>query len=237
MSLTLCEITALVDGALHGADVEIFGAATIDSAQAGDITLANDAKLLPELAASGATAAIVTAEVRPEEIPFIVVDDVHAAFTKVLLQLRPPRTPRRVGVSPAAHVDPSAVLGANVEIHPGAVVGEDVQIGDHVTIHSGVQVMAGCKIGQGSVLYPNVVLYEGVQIGRRVLIHGGAVIGANGFGYQMVGGRHVLSAQLGWVEIGDDVERPRNLWTNHYWRGDQNRRSGDDRPQLSDRPA
>jgi UDP-3-O-[3-hydroxymyristoyl] glucosamine N-acyltransferase len=38
------------------------------------------------------------------------------------------------------------------------------------------------------------------------LIHAGAVLGAYGFGYKTVGGRHQLSAQLGWVELGADVD-------------------------------
>jgi UDP-3-O-[3-hydroxymyristoyl] glucosamine N-acyltransferase len=38
------------------------------------------------------------------------------------------------------------------------------------------------------------------------VIHAGAVLGAYGFGYKVVDGSYTLSAQLGWVEVGDDVE-------------------------------
>ncbi len=38
------------------------------------------------------------------------------------------------------------------------------------------------------------------------MIHSGAVLGAYGFGYKVADGRHVLSAQLGYVELGADVE-------------------------------
>ena len=38
------------------------------------------------------------------------------------------------------------------------------------------------------------------------MIHAHAVIGADGFGYREVDGRHVKVPQLGHVEIGDDVE-------------------------------
>jgi UDP-3-O-[3-hydroxymyristoyl] glucosamine N-acyltransferase len=50
------------------------------------------------------------------------------------------------------------------------------------------------------------MLYENTVIGDRAIIHGGAVIGAYGFGYTHVAGQHVLSAQLGYVRIGNDVE-------------------------------
>jgi len=81
-----------------------------------------------------------------------------------------------------------------------------VTIGNRTVIHSGVQIMASCRIGDGTVLFPNVVLYENTVVGSRTLIHAGAVIGAYGFGYTLVEGRHRLSAQLGYVELGDDVE-------------------------------
>jgi UDP-3-O-[3-hydroxymyristoyl] glucosamine N-acyltransferase len=50
------------------------------------------------------------------------------------------------------------------------------------------------------------MLYENSVVGDRVIIHGGAVIGAYGFGYTHVAGRHILSAQLGYVRVDNDVE-------------------------------
>jgi UDP-3-O-[3-hydroxymyristoyl] glucosamine N-acyltransferase len=50
------------------------------------------------------------------------------------------------------------------------------------------------------------VLYPGTVLGDRVVIHAGTVIGADGFGYTLVEGKHTKAAQLGWVQIGDDVE-------------------------------
>ena len=55
-------------------------------------------------------------------------------------------------------------------------------------------------------IYPNAVLYENTVVGDRTVIHAGAVLGAFGFGYKMAGGQYQLSAQLGNVEIGREVE-------------------------------
>jgi UDP-3-O-[3-hydroxymyristoyl] glucosamine N-acyltransferase len=66
--------------------------------------------------------------------------------------------------------------------------------------------MAGCRIGAGTVVFPNAVLYDNTIIGARCVIHANAVLGAHGFGYKVVGGAYCISAQLGWVELGDDVE-------------------------------
>ena len=50
------------------------------------------------------------------------------------------------------------------------------------------------------------MLYENTIVGPRCMIHANAVLGAYGFGYGFVDGRHVLSAQLGNVVLGADVE-------------------------------
>ena len=75
-----------------------------------------------------------------------------------------------------------------------------------VTIHSGGCLMDGCQIGEDTVIFPNAVLYEDTVVGARSIIHAGAVIGAYGFGYTLVAGHHRLTAQLGNVVIGSDVE-------------------------------
>ena len=85
-------------------------------------------------------------------------------------------------------------------------IGDDVTIGHGTVIHSGVHVMAGCEIGEDVTLFPGVVLYENTKIGPRCILHAGAKVGAYGFGYGCEGGRHILSAQLGNVVIGADVE-------------------------------
>jgi UDP-3-O-[3-hydroxymyristoyl] glucosamine N-acyltransferase len=50
------------------------------------------------------------------------------------------------------------------------------------------------------------VVYEGTIVGDDCIIHAGAVLGAYGFGYSVVQGRHERSAQLGYVELGPRVE-------------------------------
>jgi UDP-3-O-[3-hydroxymyristoyl] glucosamine N-acyltransferase len=142
----------------------------------------------------------------PARKAIIVVADVHAEFAKIVAHFRPPRSRSTIGISPRAIVSPSARWGKNVNIHPGAVVGDECLIGEGTTILPGAQVLAGCQIGRDVAIGPGVVLYENTIIGDRTIINGNATIGAFGFGYSHVGGRHVLSAQLGYVRIGSDVE-------------------------------
>jgi UDP-3-O-[3-hydroxymyristoyl] glucosamine N-acyltransferase len=186
--------------------VVITGAATIRDARAGDITLAENDRFAKDLESCEAAAILVPSDFQPERIPRVVVHSVHQAFAKIVARFRPQRVPPAIGVSPAAHISPTAKIGPGANIYPAAVIGDEVDIGAKVTVHPGVCIMAGCTIGEETILFPNVVLYENTKLGRRSIIHAGAVIGAYGFGYDTVNGRHMRGAQLGNVEIGDDVE-------------------------------
>ena len=207
MVVSLCDVARMVDGQLQGdGSIPITGADIIRDAQPGDVTFADSERLLGRLSACRASAVITPPGVQPDGLPFVTVANVQEAFTRVVAYFRPPQQDHRVGVAASAVISPTARLGRDVVVHANAVIGDRVTIGDRAVIHSGVQIMAGCRISEESVLFPNVVLYENTVVGARVLIHAGAVIGAYGFGYTTVEGRHRLSAQLGYVEIGDDVD-------------------------------
>jgi UDP-3-O-[3-hydroxymyristoyl] glucosamine N-acyltransferase len=207
MVITLSEIACLVEGELHGdGATEITGADTLRDARPGEITFLEGAKLAGKLAASQATAVLVPSGFAPHEKPYVTVPDVHAAFAKVVGRFRTRSVGHPAGVAATAWISPSAQLGPGVTVYPHAVISENVRIGARSIIHSGVQILPGCSVGEDVVLFPNAVLYENTVVGARCLIHAGAVIGAYGFGYVTCNGRHQLSAQLGHVVLGDDVE-------------------------------
>ncbi len=200
MSITLRDLATLVGG------LPITAAATLETATPHDITLVDSPDKRHLLSKSAAAAAIVPADTGRLDRPTIEVADVHAAFAAVMGHFRPARVTPRGGVSPQAAVAGSARVAADAEIHPFATVGADCEIGPGVTIHSGARLAAGCRVGADTTIHPNAVLYENTVVGERCTIHANAVLGAHGFGYKVSDGRYVLSAQLGWVELGDDVE-------------------------------
>lgn len=207
MATQLADLVRIVGGELLGdGAIEIFGSATLDMAGQGDISLLDCSDKLNKLQASGASAFVVKKGIAPEGVAGIAVNDVHDAFAKIVCHFRPRRGTRRLGISSEARVDSSARCGQDVDIHSGAHIGPDVEIGDRCTIYSGVNILAGCRIGDDVTIFPNTVLYEDTIIGSRSILHAGVVIGAYGFGYESSTGKHVLSAQLGFVEIGNDVE-------------------------------
>jgi UDP-3-O-[3-hydroxymyristoyl] glucosamine N-acyltransferase len=207
MAIPLAALATQVGGTPNGDTTrQITGAATLELAGPNEITLVDTADKLHLLGKSKAAAAIVPAGSGPLDRPTIEVADVHAAFAATIVHFRPPRAKVRTGVSPQAAIDPTARLAGDVDVHPLAAVGADVEIGAGATIHSGARIMAGCRIGAGTEVFPNAVLYPDTVVGQRCIIHSGAVLGASGFGYKVSGDAYALSAQLGWVEVEDDVE-------------------------------
>jgi UDP-3-O-[3-hydroxymyristoyl] glucosamine N-acyltransferase len=207
MEATLAELAVLVGGQIVGdGQLVICGAATQRDAQPGQITLVDQSEKNRRLENCPAAAIVAPRNFTPENISAIQVDDVHQAFATILSHFCPPRKALRIGVSPLAAVSPSAQIGPNVDIHPFATIGDHVTVGAGSTIHSGAHIMWGSQIGEDVTIFPNVVLYENTVVGSRCLIHANAVLGAYGFGYGFANGRHVLSAQLGNVELGADVE-------------------------------
>jgi UDP-3-O-[3-hydroxymyristoyl] glucosamine N-acyltransferase len=207
MCLALSAVAQLIDGMLVGPpDLPILGAATLACARPGEITLAEGAKFAPLLARSQASAVIVGPGFEPSGVPYIVVGDVHTAFAKVVQHFRPKHVAKTVGISPAAQIASTARLSEGVQVHSLATVADNVSIGPRSVIHAGVRLLEGCQIGADVTIFPNAVLYENTQVGDRVIIHAAAVLGAYGFGYNLVSGKHKLSHQLGYVEIADDVE-------------------------------
>jgi UDP-3-O-[3-hydroxymyristoyl] glucosamine N-acyltransferase len=85
-------------------------------------------------------------------------------------------------------------------------------IEDEVKIGAGTQIGAFCFLGRAATvgeecrLYPRVTLYAGARLANRVILHSGAVIGSDGFGYVVDGGKRRKFPQVGGIEIQDDVE-------------------------------
>jgi len=217
-TMQLKELAQRVGGRLiHSSDsdaqtigaVEICNALPLQDARPGCLTMADHTKQTQRLNESTAAAVMVSEALADCRLPMIVVDNLHAGFQQAIAILRPRREPAD-SVSaqhhPSAVIAPSAQVAQGTRLGPGVVVGENCVVGAGCVLHSGVQLLENCVIGEDCELFPHVTLYPETRIGDRVLIHAAAVLGAYGFGYHQRNGSHVRTAQLGWVEVGDDVE-------------------------------
>jgi UDP-3-O-[3-hydroxymyristoyl] glucosamine N-acyltransferase len=152
------------------------------------------------------TSDVAAAHRLPAGQALIVVEDPKDALLRIAGRLSPRRPRAEIGISPDAYVSATAQIGRETNVHPGAHVGPGAVVGDRSDIHPGAVIGRGCRLGNDVVIHPNAVLYDDVIVGDRVIIHAGAVIGADGFGYRLVDGRHERVPHFGTVRIEDDVE-------------------------------
>ena len=208
MTLTLQEIAKLCDGEINGdAKCGITGAASLDEAVEGEIAFYNNPKYMPRLRKTRASAVFVPRDFSEQtDAAQIRVTDPSKAFQQVVLKLAPKPIQFPPGVHPTAIVDPTAKIGARVSIRPHAVIEANVKIGDETVIGAGTYIGHETEIGSDCLIYPNVSIRERTKIGSRVIIHGGAVVGADGFGFEFKDGRQQKIPQIGIVQIDNDVE-------------------------------
>jgi UDP-3-O-[3-hydroxymyristoyl] glucosamine N-acyltransferase len=208
VTATLQELAQLSGGELLGDPaLEITGAASLAEATAGEISFFADPKYAAQLRKTQASAIFVPATFQEKTVAVqIRVMHPAKAFEQVVMKFAPKAVEFPVGVHPTAIVDPTAKLGHDVSIQPHAVIEAGANIGDRTLIGAGTYIGHDTSIGSDCKIYPNVTIRERTRIGSRVIIHSGVVIGADGFGFEAVGGQHEKVPQLGIVQIDDDVE-------------------------------
>ncbi len=186
---------------------QITGAASLLEADDGEISFFNNPKYAAQLRETHASAVFVPADFS-EQIPAaqIRVSNPAKAFEQVVLKLAPKPIEFAPGIHPSAIVDPSAKLGAGVSIQPHAVVERGAIIGNDALIGAGSYIGHETIVGANCIIYPHVIIRERTRIGARVVVHSGAIIGADGFGFEPAAGRYEKVPQVGIVQIDDDVE-------------------------------
>jgi UDP-3-O-[3-hydroxymyristoyl] glucosamine N-acyltransferase len=208
VTFTLHELATCSGGELIGDPAQkITGAASLAEATDGDISFFANPRYISQLRKTRAAAVFVPPDFS-EQIPAaqIRVSNPEKAFEQVVVKLAPEPIMFPAGIHQTAIVDETANLGARVSIQPYAVVEGGVTIGDDTVVGAGVYIGHETLIGNNCKIYPQVTIRERTKIGDRVVIHSGAVIAADGFGFEPSQGRYEKVPQLGIVQIDDDVE-------------------------------
>lgn len=206
----LSDIAALVDAEMpepKGEPIYIHDIATLESAQAGEISVFTGVRHLDALLHTRAGAILISrdhARHAGDALPLVFVKNPRLAYAQVGQLFYPPAT-IEPGIDPAARVHPSATVGVGTRIDAGAVIGRDVQIGERCHISFNAVLGDGVRLGDDSTVGTNSSISHAV-IGRRVGIDSGVTIGSQGFGF--VPGPNGLTRmlQLGRVVIEDGVQ-------------------------------
>lgn len=216
---TVAELAAVVKGHVYGdPETLIRGIASIQDAQSGDITFAESLRFLENARQSSASAILAPPLGEKATLSpaigigkvLIEVENPRLAFALLLDLFAPERYAAR-GIHPTAVIGGDFRCGANVTLGANCVLGENVRLGDNVTIHPLVFLGDDVEIGDNVTIHPNVSVLHGTLIGDRSVIHAGAVLGADGYGYMTLGGKHRKVPQIGHVQIGTDVEIGANV--------------------------
>jgi len=205
--LTLAELQQRLGGSLRGdGNACVSSVASLEHAEAGQLSFLSNPKYLAQANSSRASALIV-----PENLEqtlsqaCLAVANPHVAFARAaaLLHPQPALAP---GIHPGAIVAEDAFIGPQVNIDAGAVVGPGAHIGARCQIGAQCVIGAAAHLGEDCQLLPRSTVQHGCILGNRVILQPGCVIGADGFGLAWDGNHWVKVPQVGRVVLGDDVE-------------------------------
>lgn len=205
-TISLSGLAARLDAKLRGdGALPVRGVNTIDDAGADEICFLTSKKYQKQLAQSKAAAVLTAQEAADCPIAQLVVPDVNKALIAAL-RLFAPELSMLEGVHPTAAVEEDAVLGADVSVGAGAYIGHSVRVGDGTVIGSNCSIGEGTRIGARCRIDSNVAVYHGCRIGSDCVIQSNSTIGAAGFGYVYLDGRHQFIPHNGGVILEDGVE-------------------------------
>ncbi len=205
--LTVAQLAEVCGGRAEGdARRLISGASALEHATAADLSFVANQKAHKAATTSAAGCLMVPLSFE-ERGPWslIRVENPRTAFARAVEALFPIK--RRL---PAIHS--TAIIALTASVARECYIGAYVTIGEHTSIEKGCSIGNHCAIGddvtigENTVLHPNVTAYDRVHIGSRAVLHSGCVLGADGFGFTLMGDRYEKFPQIGSVHIGDDVE-------------------------------
>lgn len=214
MPLSVRQLADMVGATFTGDGATVIhSAAPIEFAGPGQITFLSNPAYKKYMETTGASAIVVAPGVPVSHCCAVIAANPYLTFSKIIDLLYPPVYEESWGVHPTAVTAASAVIPDRVQIGPGVVIEAEVTIGE------GTVIMAGCFIGRKTTvggncrLAPHVTIMHECKIGNNVVIHAGTVIGSDGFGFAPTepGQEYRKIKQVGWVEVGDNVEIGANV--------------------------
>jgi UDP-3-O-[3-hydroxymyristoyl] glucosamine N-acyltransferase len=205
--LTLGELAAAIGGELEGeANRVVRTAAPIETAGPDDISFVANEKYVKYIATTKAGALVLAPDIPCPDTPVIRHQNPYLAFAHAVDLLYPGEPLVSEGIDPSAVVDPDAEVDGSARIGPLCRIGPGCRIGRNCQLVASVYVGKNVQLGDDTLLYPGVRVMSDCIIGDRVILHSGAVIGSDGFGFAESETGLKKIKQVGWVEIGDDVE-------------------------------
>ncbi len=184
----------------------IHDVASLDSAQAGELSVFSDFKRADEFANNHASVVVTSRSLGSHDHNgswLLLVKDPRLAFAQIGHLFYPTAEPV-AGVHPTACVADDAVIGGGSQIGCGVAIGREARLGRRCRIESNAVIGDGVVIGDDCRIGANTAISHAL-IGARVRIGSNVSIGGEGFGF-VAGPKGLMRvAQLGRVVIENDV--------------------------------
>ena len=211
MKSTASEIARKLNGSVEGnSNVILTNLSKIDDASEGSLSFLSNAKYIPFLKSTNASAVLVPNDLKINETlnaTIIRVKNPYNDFTKLLTEIS---NEKKIF---ASGIHPKAVIGDNVTIGRNVYLGPNVIIDDNTIIENGVHLSSNCSIGENVIIkestyvFSNVSILSKTEIGKNCIINSGAVLGSDGFGFSKnKSGENNKIPHLGNVIVSDNVE-------------------------------
>lgn len=205
--MSLGEIARQVNAKLEGdSDIEITGAAPIETADTGEITFVANPHYRKYLEGTRA-AAVILDETTPCTGPAVVRhQNPYLTFARIIDMLYTDQPLAETGIHPSAVIEDDVTIDSTAAIGPLCHICRGATIGKNSQLASSVYLGPDAAIGEQCLIYPGVRIMRSCRIGDKVIIHSSTVVGSDGFGFAESETGLKKIKQIGWVEIDDDVE-------------------------------
>lgn len=185
------------------------GVSSLTDARSGEISFLGNSRYETQLRATQASLVLVPKGdfSSTPGCHLLLVDNPSVAFSKVIDYFHSQSALVQPGISPGAHIAADVEIDPDkVQVSPGVVIESGAKVGDGSIIGAGCLIGRNVSLGKDCLLHPGVIIREACLIGDRVILQPGCVIGSDGYGFDLVNGKHQKTPQVGIVEIEDDVE-------------------------------
>ena len=217
MEFSAQQIALLLGGKVYGnASASVSDVAPIEQAQAHQLSFVTEEKYMPFIATSQAGVILVTQSLLNDSIiaaaqnassALIAVENARGAMAQLLQLVAKTINPTRQGIEQPSFISEGVSVPEDAYIGAFAYIGKNVRLGKGVQIYPQVYLGDNVVIGDNTILYAGSKVYYNCQVGANCIIHSGAVIGADGFGFEPDSkGLNQKIPQIGNVVIEDDVE-------------------------------
>ena len=211
ISFTAEQIAGIIGGEIRGDKyAKVSDVAGIEEAREGTLCFLNDEKYVHYLAETKASIVLMNKSIVFEgqtAATLILVDNARGAVARLLQMVSEVMNPRKKGVEQPCFIAEGVEIPEDAYVGAYAYIGKGVHLGKGVQIYPQTYIGENVRIGDNSTLYAGVKVYYNCIIGKDCILHAGAVIGADGFGFEPdANGVNQKVPQIGNVVIDDDVE-------------------------------